>query len=160
MLTYYGEDINTTMEIVDRALVLNPSFARGWYLSGNMKVWAGDPDAAIERLEMSMRLSPRARVGSQPLIMGLAYLMKRHFELAARHLQTAIQEQPSSPLPCRALAACYAHMGCLAEARDIVERLRRLSPAVIPAQSHFRRPEDRELMLSGLRLASSSKAAD
>jgi len=153
LLAYHGEDINRTMEIVDRALVLNPSFARGWYLSGQMKVWAGDPDAAIERLEKSMRLSPRARVGSQPLTMGLAYLMKRHFELAARHLQTAIQEQPSSPQPYRPLAACYAHMGELEKARHTIDRLRSLTPVLIPNTIHWRNPENRELYLSGLRLA-------
>jgi hypothetical protein len=54
--------------IVDRALALNPSFARGWYLCGNMKSWAGDHDAAIERLENALGLSPLARVGSQPFV--------------------------------------------------------------------------------------------
>ena len=117
-LAWQGEDIDTMLGIVDRALALNPSFARGWYLSGNMKVWAGDPDTAIERLELSLRLSPRARVGSQPYVLGLAYLFKRQFDRAAQFLQTAIQEQPGSPLVARNLAACYALMDRLAEHAD------------------------------------------
>jgi adenylate cyclase len=35
-LAYFGEDIGATMALVDRALNLNPSFARGWHVR-----WAG-----------------------------------------------------------------------------------------------------------------------
>ena len=45
--------------LVDRALALNPSFARGWYISGVLRLWAGQPDLAIEHVETSLRLSPR-----------------------------------------------------------------------------------------------------
>ena len=157
VLAGFGEDIDTMLGIVDRALALNPSFARGWYLSGNMKSSAGDHDAAIERLEISLRLSPRARVGAQPYNIGRAYFFKRQFDEAARHLQTAIQEQPGSPVVHRCLAACYAHMGRLSEARDLIERLRAITPVVIPDVSYLRRAEDRELLLSGLRLAMGEK---
>jgi hypothetical protein len=44
-------------------------------------------------------------------------------------------------------------MGRLDEARAIVTRLRALSPLVMPSDLPFRNPEDRELLLSGLRLA-------
>jgi adenylate cyclase len=153
VLAAFGEDLDTMLGIVDRALALNPSFARGWYQSGNMESWAGDHDAAIERLETSLRLSPRARVGSQPYILGRAYFYKRQFEQAAQYLQTAIQEQPGSPLVYRCLAACYAHMGRLSEARDLIERLRPMAVVMPPLRSDNLRPEDRELMRSGLRLA-------
>ena len=32
-LAWLGEDIDTMLGIVDRALTQNPSFARGWYIS-------------------------------------------------------------------------------------------------------------------------------
>jgi hypothetical protein len=44
-------------------------------------------------------------------------------------------------------------MGRLDEARELVERLRSITPAVAPSASHWRNPEHRELYLSGLRLA-------
>ena len=50
--------------LIDRALTLNPSFARGWYSSGHFRIWAGQPDLAIEHIETSMRLSPLERMGS------------------------------------------------------------------------------------------------
>jgi adenylate cyclase len=153
VLGTFGEDIDALLGIVDRALTLNPSFARGWYISGNMRSWTGDQDAAIERLEISLRLSSRARVGSQPYVKGGAYFFKRQFEQAARHLQAAIQEQPGSPLVHRMLAACYAHMGRLFEARDLIGRLRAMASVMPPGRRDNLRPEDRELMESGLRLA-------
>jgi hypothetical protein len=44
-------------------------------------------------------------------------------------------------------------MGRLNEAREIVARLRAITPVVIPDASFLRNPEHRELLLSGLRLA-------
>ena len=40
-LAYFGEDIGAMMALVDRALVLNPSFARGWFIKGVLQLWAG-----------------------------------------------------------------------------------------------------------------------
>jgi len=85
--------------------------------------------------------------------MGMAYFVKRQFGEAALKLLLSIQEQPGHPFSYRFLAACYAHMGRLDEARAIVARLRAITPLVVPSDLPFRNPEDRELFLSGLRLA-------
>jgi TolB-like protein len=42
-LAYFGEDIGAMTALVDRALAHNPSFARGWFISGNLRVWAANP---------------------------------------------------------------------------------------------------------------------
>jgi adenylate cyclase len=70
-------------------------------------------------------------------------------------LLLAIQENPSQPQPYRWLAACYAHMGRLDDAREVLKRLRAITPIVIPDLSFLRNAEHRELLLSGLRLAAS-----
>ena len=44
-------------------------------------------------------------------------------------------------------------MGQLDDARATVERLRAITPLVTRIATLFRKPEDRELFLSGLRLA-------
>jgi TolB-like protein/class 3 adenylate cyclase len=152
-LAYFGEDIDAMMALLDRALALNPSFARGWHLSGVLKLWAGQPDFAIERLATALRLSPRARVGWSHADLGAAYFVSRRFDEAVRELRLVIQEDPSLPLAHRFLAACYAHMGRLDDAREIVARLRAITSVVIPDVSYLRNPEHRELFLSGLRMA-------
>jgi adenylate cyclase len=148
-----GEDIGAMMGLVDRALTLNPSFARGWNLSGLLRVFAGQHDLAIEHIETALRLSPRERVGVPQAIMGAAYFFKHRFAEAEAKLLLAIQEHPETPNTYRTLAASYAHMGRLDEARAVVANLRAITPRVIPNHLAFRRPEDRELLLSGLRLA-------
>jgi len=141
------------MALVDRALALNPNYARGWLVSGGLRQWAGQSDMAIEHVEAALRLSPRARVGPSLVVIGAAHFYSRRFDEAVPKLLLAIQEDPSYPYPHRILAACYAHMGRLDEAREIVKRLRAITLVVMPDASFLRRPEDRELYLSGLRLA-------
>ena len=152
-LAYFGEDIGAMLGLVDRALALNPSFARGWYVSGMLRILAGQHDLAIEHLETSLRLSPRERMGQPLSVMGAAYFFKRQFDEAAAKLLLAIQDDPGLPAPYRFLASCYAHMGRLDEARAIVARLRAITPLVMQSVTQFRNPDDRELFLSGLRLA-------
>jgi hypothetical protein len=53
----------------------------------------------------------------------------------------------------RFFAACYAHMGRLDEAQEIVRRLREITPVVIPSVMPHRKSEHRELFFSGLRMA-------
>ncbi len=154
-LAGFGEDIGAMMALVDRALALNPSSARGWYLSSNLRFWAGQLDIAIEHAEASLRLSPRVRTGFPLHIIGEAHVLARRFDEALPTLLRVIQEDPSHPAPYRFLATCYAHMGRLDDARKIVARLRGITSFVIPDAKQLRNPEHRELYLSGLRLATS-----
>jgi adenylate cyclase len=84
---------------------------------------------------------------------GQAHFLSRRFDEAVPKLLLAIQEDQSFPLAYRFLAACYAHIGRLDDAREIVARLRSTTSAVIADASFLRNPEHRELLLSGLRLA-------
>jgi tetratricopeptide (TPR) repeat protein len=114
---------------------------------------AGMHDRAIEHVETAMRLSPRERFGSPLVVLGLAHFFKRQFDDAAAKLRLAMQENPGSPAIYRALAACYAQMGQVDEARHTVERLRALTSVVVPADLPWRKPQDRDLFVAGLRLA-------
>jgi len=151
-MAYFGEDIRATMALVDRALALNPNFARGWHISGILRIWAGQPDIAIEHIEAALHFSPRTHI-STSFIIGAAHCLNRQFDEAVPKLLLAIQEDPSNPNPHRYLAACYAHMGRLDEAKEVVHRLHTITAAVIPDASYLRNAEHRELFLSGLRLA-------
>jgi adenylate cyclase len=158
VLARFGEDIGAMIGLVGRALALNPSFARGWYLSGLIRNFAGEHDLAIEHIETSLRLSPRERMGQPLTAMGGAYFFKRQFDKAASNLLLAMQDDPGFPTSYRILAACYAHMGRLDEAGAIVARLRAITPQIVPSDLPWRNPEDRELFLSGLRLAAGEGA--
>jgi len=153
VLGNFGEDIGAMIGLVDRALALNPSFARGWQVSGYLRLFAGQPDLTIEHVETSLRLSPREPVGLALHSMGIAYFFKREFGQAAAKLVLSIQDHPGFSSSYRFLAACYGHMGLLNEAQEIVRRLREIAPSVMPSVIPYRKAEHRELFLSGLRLA-------
>jgi tetratricopeptide (TPR) repeat protein len=118
--------------LVDRALVLNPSFARAWRISGTLRVWAGQPGITIEHLETSRRLNPRARVGGLSANIGIAHFCSRRFDQALPMLLLAVHADPSQAGRYRFLAACYTHMGRLDEAREMIKRLRVMTAAVLP----------------------------
>ena len=152
-LGYFGGDIGAMMGLIDRALARTPSFARGWHVSAILRLRAGHPDIAIEHFETSMRLSPRVSIGSSLCNLGEAYFLSRRFDEAIPKLLLAIYEDPAITHSYRVLAACYAQMGRLEKAREVVAQLRTMSSAVIHDTGYLRNAEHRELFLSGLRLA-------
>ena len=152
-LAQFGEDIGVMMNLVERCLALDPSSARGWYVSGLLHLWAGNTELAIEHVETSLRLSPRERLGAHLSVIGTAHLLDRQFDTAIAKLQLAIHERPTNPPPYRSLASCYALMGRLDDARETIARLRAITPVVIPHALPWRKPEHRDLWLTGLQLA-------
>jgi TolB-like protein len=152
-LGYFDEDTGIAIDLIDRSLVLNPSFARGWYWSGVLRIFAGQLDLGVEHLDTFLRLSPRDHMRGRYLAaIGVAHFFNRRFEDALAKLLVSLEGLPW-PLTYRFLAACYAHMGLLDKAREIVERLRVITPVVVPSIIPYKNPEHRELFLSGLRLA-------
>jgi pentatricopeptide repeat protein len=153
VLGFFGEDIDVAIRLIDRSLMLNPSFARGWMWSAVLRNFAGQPDLAIEHFKTGLRLSPRDRIGNSGTGLGAAHFFCRRFDEAAKILLSSLEQSPSFAVTYRLLASCYAHMGRLDEAREIVRRLRAITPVVVPSVIPYRNPEHRELLLSGLRLA-------
>jgi adenylate cyclase len=152
-LGYLGEDIATAIGLADRSLELNPSYARGWEISGQLRLWAGQYDQGIERLQRVFRLSPRESRRAMYLLIGMGHFFARRCEKAAEMLDLALQQGPEWPPTLRFMASCLAHLGRLEQAQEIVKRLRALTSVVIPDASNWRIAQDREFYLNGLRLA-------
>ena len=140
-------DLDDGIAYVDRALVLNANLAAGWYMSGWLRIFAGEPEAAIERLNRSMRLSPL-----DPLIFrvyaGLAYanfFANRDVE-ALVWAERAVRDRPTWLTAVRVAAACHAATGHLEAAKQLIARVRELDPALhvsnLRGVHPFRRPED------------------
>jgi adenylate cyclase len=153
VLGRFEEDIDTALAMIDRALVLNPSFAYGWYWSGWLRLFAGHADVAIQHFETSMRLNPRSQRGFHLGGIGMAHFVSHRFDEALAVLRVSLEEVPAFAPTYRTLAACYAHMGRLDEARSILNRLDALTSVVVPSIDPFRNPDHGELFRSGLRLA-------
>ena len=156
-LAILGDDITAMIDLADRAVSLNPSYARGWYLSGLLRLEAGQPDQAIELIEKALRLSPREGMGTPMMlsVIGRAQFYKKQFDLASQNFMLCLRQSPGSPWRYRFLAASYAHQGRLQEANDVIRQLIALGVPVIPTKwlGNPNNPGN-ELLLSGLRLAS------
>jgi adenylate cyclase len=102
-----------------------------------------------------LRLSPRNRIviGNPGTGLGAAHFFNKQFDAAAANLLASLEQAPSFAVTYRLLASCFAHMGRLDEVREVVERLRAITPVVVPSVIPYRNPEHRELFLSRLRLA-------
>ena len=154
-LGYFGEDIDAAIA-ADRPVSgaqpeLCSRLAVERQCSGILPV---NPISRSSISRQSLRLSPRDRIGSLWHPIGHALISStRQFDEAAAMLLASLEQAPSFAVTYRFLASCYAHMGRLDEAREIVKRLRAITPVVVPSVIPYRNPEHRELFLSGLRLA-------
>jgi adenylate cyclase len=120
--------------------------------SGWLRLWSGQADLAIEHFEKSLRLNPRPKAYASFGI-GVAHFFARRLDKAAAILSLALQDHPNWAPTYRFLASCFAHMGRSRDAQDMVQRLRELTPVLVPTAEHWRIPEDREFYLAGLRQA-------
>jgi tetratricopeptide (TPR) repeat protein len=152
-LGYFGEDIDVSIGLIDRCLALNPSSARGWHWSGLLRVFAGQPDLALEHFSVYLRLNPRDRLAPYLNGIGEAHFFSRRFDEAAANLLASLERAPGFAITYRVLASCFVHMGRLDDARQMIARLRAVTPAVMERATRYRNPEHRELLLSGLRRA-------
>jgi len=153
VLAQLAEEPGAMIALVDRALTLNPSYARGWNISSQIRYIAAQYDCVIEHAATSLRLSPRQRVGNPMSVMGRAYFFKRQFDEAAAKFVLAVQEHPDAPHSYRYLAACYAYTGKRDKARAIIGRLRAITDQILPPKPPWQSADDHELLLSGLRKA-------
>jgi TolB-like protein/Tfp pilus assembly protein PilF len=151
-LGFFEPDIESAIALIDRALDLNPSFAFGWFIKGWLRLWAGQADVAIELFEKSLRLDPLRKTHAT-ISIGIAHFFARRLEKAESMLLVSLQETPNWAPSLRFLASCYAHLGRLVDARSLVEKLREITPDLVPSAEHWRVREDREYFLDGLRLA-------
>jgi TolB-like protein/tetratricopeptide (TPR) repeat protein len=157
-LGYVVGDLDRGAALIDRALALNPNLAAGWYASGRIRGYLGEPDLAIEHLERAMRLSPldmqTARLQSAT---AFAHFLAGRYDDASSWAQRALQVRPSYPSAIRLAAASSALAGRPEEARQAVERLRQVDPALrvsnLKNRLPLRRPDDLTRYQEGLRMA-------
>jgi TolB-like protein len=157
-LAHFIRDIDTGIDFLDKALVLNPNLASAWFLGGYLRLWRGEPDDAIQRFEHAMRLSPldsemfRIQAG-----VAMAHFVAKRFDLALTWAGRAVRDVPHFVLSPAVIAASCALSGRLDEARRAMAEVRRLDPDLrlssLDGWLPFRRPEDAAQFADGLRQA-------
>ena len=154
-LTYFNDDSETAIALINHELTVNPSFARGWYMSGMAYLYAGQPEAAVDAFENSMRLDPHDRLGRRNNAgVGIAHLFCHRFDDAIPRLHMMVREFPRWATPYAALVSCHAHLGFVSDAEAVAQRLKAVDPLLRPNALQFRDARHRQLMAPGIRLAS------
>ncbi len=157
-LAHFTRDLDTGVDFLDKALVLNPNLASAWFLGAYLRVWRGEPEKAIKRFEHAMRLSPLdSEMFRMQLGTSFAHLMAKRFDMARAWGEKAYRDAPFFALPATVIAASCALDGRMDEARRAMDDIFRLDPSLrlstLDAWLPFRRPEDLALFTDGLRKA-------
>jgi TolB-like protein len=157
-LVHLADDDNGGLDLLDRAKVLNPNLAAAWFLGGFVRVWRGDPDGAIAHFSQAIRLSPldpelyRMQAG-----MAAAHLFAGRFDAASSWAAKSFRDLPTFLMVVAFIAASHALAGRADDAREAMQHLRRLDPALrisnLTKYLPVRRPQDLGVFTDGLRKA-------
>ena len=157
-LAHLAGDVDGGIALLDRARLLNPNLAPAWFLGGILRALRGETDAAIEFLTHAVRLSPldpemfRMQVG-----MALAHFFAGRYDCATDWADKALRNLPTLLPPVALLAASHALRGQMNKAKQAMQRLRELDPALrvsnLKEWLPIQRPEDLARFAQGLRMA-------
>jgi adenylate cyclase len=157
-LLFGKHDPQGGFEHAREAVRLNPSNVMGHYMMGCSLVYCGEPDTAYTHYESVLRLNPAfsakgALYCDQMMCRALAGYLEEAVQFARKMMDVA-------PHYLRGLQRCVsvlAHAGKLEEARDVLQRIDDLgssfSEAYVRETYPFRRPEDLDFLIEGLRAA-------
>jgi adenylate cyclase len=139
---------------IERAIAINPNDAHGLAGRGNILVWLGQTDAAIEALELAQRLDPELNAFDR-FALSLAYYLKRRYDASIEQAELNILKAKGAPFSQVVLAAAYAQHNRSEDAARVVTTIRRTNPMFDPQTfgSKFLNPADLEHLRDGFRKA-------
>ncbi|MBC8013468.1 MAG: hypothetical protein H7X74_05230 [Methyloceanibacter sp.] len=124
-------DLHDGNALIDRALVLNPNLGFAWLQSSWVKVWLGEPEAAIERAARAMRLSPNdPQIFQMQAGTAAAHFLAGRYAEALSWAEMSIRGQPDWTLSTFVAAASAALAGDDAAAKKAMARLRQSTPVL------------------------------
>jgi tetratricopeptide (TPR) repeat protein len=117
------------LDACEAALRLDPSLSWAHYSRGAALVMRGRPDEGIAGLEKAMRLSPHdPRTRDFYVAMALAHFVAGRYEEAVDWGQRSLQQSPDHLPSYTQLAASYAQLGRIEEARSALQKRLRVQP--------------------------------
>ena len=127
---FYHRYEQATAEI-DRAIAANPSDALGLAGRGNILMWSGQTDAAMETLELAQRIDPDLNVMDR-FALSLAYYLARRYDAAIDQAERDLRKTAGANSSRILLAAAYAQQNRTEDAARVVAMIRRVDPTFDP----------------------------
>ncbi len=150
---YVVGDSETEIEMIDRAVALNPNSWVTWNCRGQVYRIAGLPEEAIRSFERAIRVSPiDPRLYISLTGMGQALIELRRFDEAIVVLKKSLRQNPYVTTY-RCLASAFAHLGREVEAHDAAARVLEIDPTFTTSAHIARHPKNVKLFIEGLRKA-------
>ena len=139
---------------IDRAIAVNPNDADALAGRGNVLVWSGKVDAAIQTLELAQRIDPELNAFDR-FALSLAYYVKRRYPECIEQAELNQHKNPGAQFNLVILAAAYAQADRPADAARMADSVRRTHPTFDAATfgNKFIKPEDLKHLREGLRKA-------
>ena len=148
-LLWMGDFDNAVSE-GERAVEIDPNNVVALEFLALVSAWGGQPALALEYLGRASRLNPH-----EPYYFarGLAYFLEEDYPRAADLLRNSVERHPHF-LPAHVyLASCYGLLGDRDRARAVGDYITRVRPDFGGGGGPFRRAEDRNRVLRGLKVA-------
>jgi adenylate cyclase len=144
---------------IERAIAINPSDAHGLAGRGNILMWLGQTDAAIDALELAQRIDPDLNAIDR-FALSLAYYLKRRYDAAIEQAELNLRKTAGANFSRIVLATAYAQHNRAADAARVVTMIRRIDPTFDPQEfgTKFLSSVDLEHLRDGLRKAGLSPA--
>ena len=155
---FLRKNLETAVDMFDRALLVNENCAFAWGLSGSTYCFLGRPDDALERLRNAWRLSP-----FDPMnfffctVAGLAEFVAGRYDQSIGWLRKAQRMNARFAACHRTLTASLALSGDVEAARAAASGLLSVQPhfrvSVFTSRYPLRQKEDLDRLAEGLRLS-------
>jgi TolB-like protein/DNA-binding winged helix-turn-helix (wHTH) protein/cytochrome c-type biogenesis protein CcmH/NrfG len=139
---------------MDRVIAINPSDPHGLAGRGNILLWLGQADAAIEALELAQRIDPELNAVDR-FALSLSYYLKRRYDAAIEQAELGIRKTEGAHFSHVVLAAAYAQQDRPEDAARVAAMVRRIDPTFDPEAfgNKFLKAADLEHLRNGLRKA-------
>jgi adenylate cyclase len=156
MVAMFRKDYQRWAQEADKALSINPNYARALNMRGVLHVYMGEPRKAIPLIERAIRLDPAFQ--SQGVhFLGTAHFVAGDYESAAALFRDRITLNPKTDLSRAFLASALGHLGQIQEARAIWRQLKEINPQYSHVEHigrlPFRDTTDSDRFTAGLRKA-------
>jgi TolB-like protein/DNA-binding winged helix-turn-helix (wHTH) protein/cytochrome c-type biogenesis protein CcmH/NrfG len=150
----FHNDYDQARAEIDRATAINPCDAHGLAGRGNILMWRGETDAAVEALELARRVDPELNVLDRNAL-SLAYYLKHQYGPAIEQAEMNLRRTEAAHFSQALLAAAYAQDGRGADATRVAALVRRTDPTFDAREfgSKFLKAGDLEHLREGLRKA-------
>ena len=156
MALFFHRELGRALAEARRCLALAPNSAGGHVLIARILTYSGDAASAINMIDAYMRLDPLYRDLTLHFL-AEAQVSLGQFDAAVAALIQRLERNPNSETSNALLAACYGHLGRIADAQAAWAEVMRIAPnfsierqrRILP----YENPDDFERRVEGMRKA-------